>query len=267
MTPRCPRKAAFVLAATDQGTLIVNRFDYRMLDEQAGIGVGFNLLDNSAYDPQEVGVALAMLDLAKIFRGPGVVAVDCGANIGVHTVEWARAMTGWGAVTAFEAQERVYYALAGNLALNNCFNASARHAAVGAACGTLRVPVPDYQRPGSFGSLELRPRPDNEFIGQAIDYSPAATVEVPVVSLDSMPWPRLDFIKIDVEGMELEVLEGARQALARWRPMLIVEALKGDKARLQPWLEAQGYKVWAMGPNYVAVHATDPAAEQIRPGG
>lgn len=152
MSNRPARKAAFVLAATDQGTLIVNRFDYRMLDEKSGIGVGFNLLDTGACDPQEVKVALAMLDLAKIFRGPGVAAVDCGANIGVHTVEWARAMTGWGSVTAFEAQERVYYALAGNLALNNCFNASARHAAVGLACGTLRVPVPDYLRPGSFAA-------------------------------------------------------------------------------------------------------------------
>lgn len=65
--------------------------------------------------------------------------------------------------------------------------------------------------------------------------------------------------------MELEVLEGARQALARWRPMLIVEALKGEKARLQPWLEAAGYKVWAMGANYVAVHETDPAVEHIKP--
>src|SRR5260370_16749261 len=38
------------------------------------------------------------------------------------TIEWAKRMTGWGSVLAIEAQERIYYALAGNIALNNCFN-------------------------------------------------------------------------------------------------------------------------------------------------
>jgi FkbM family methyltransferase len=59
-----------------------------------------------------------------------VVALDCGANIGVHSVEWARLMKDWGSVIAVEAQERVFYALAGNLTLQNCFNARAIWAAV-----------------------------------------------------------------------------------------------------------------------------------------
>ena len=72
--------------------------------------------------------------------GDGVVVVDCGANIGVHTVAWAKGMTGWGQVLAIEAQERIFYALAGNITINNCFNARAFNAAVGAADGVLRVP-------------------------------------------------------------------------------------------------------------------------------
>lgn len=262
-----PRKAAFVLAATDHGTLIVNRFDYHMLSAESGIGVGFNLLENSAYEPAEFGVGVAMLELAKAFRGDGVVAVDCGANIGVHSVEWARAMTGWGRVLAFEAQERLYYALAGNLALNNCFNARARHAAVSDHCGTMQVPTPDYLRPGSFGSLELRQRPTNEFIGQEIDYADPQAAEIACLSLDSLELARLDFLKIDVEGMELEVLEGARASIRRSRPMMIVESLKSDQPKLQGWLEAEGYQVFAMGANYVAVHETDPARPLIKPAG
>lgn len=72
------RKAAFVLAATDHGPLILNRFDYKPLGPDDGIGVGYNLLLNSSYDMQEVRVGAAMLDLAHTFRGNGVVAVDCG---------------------------------------------------------------------------------------------------------------------------------------------------------------------------------------------
>jgi FkbM family methyltransferase len=55
------------------------------------------------------------------------VAIDCGANIGTHTIEWAKKMTGWGAVIGIEAQERIFYALAGNIAINNCFNALQRY--------------------------------------------------------------------------------------------------------------------------------------------
>lgn len=264
MPPAPPRKAAFVLAATDHGTLIVNRLDYKLLGPGEGIGVGYNLLETSACEPAEVRVGTGLLTLARQFRGDGVVAVDCGANLGVMTVEWARAMTGWGEVEAFEAQERLFYALAGNIALNNCLNARARHAAVGAASGRLRVPVPDYLRPGSFGSLEMRPSPENEFIGQAVDYGEAGTAEIAMVALDGLPWRRLDFLKIDVEGMELEVLEGARGAIERWRPLLVAESLKDRAGRLRPWLEERGYKVWGMGPNLAAVHKGDPAVTQIR---
>ena len=39
------------------------------------------------------------------YFGDGVMAIDCGANVGVHTLEWSRLMYGWGEVIAFEAQE------------------------------------------------------------------------------------------------------------------------------------------------------------------
>jgi FkbM family methyltransferase len=92
------------------------------------------------------------------------MAIDCGANIGVHTVEWARFMHGWGEVLAFEAQERIYYALAGNISINNCFNVRAFWAAVGHQNGSIQVPKPDYLIPASYGSLELIPSEHNEFI-------------------------------------------------------------------------------------------------------
>src|SRR5689334_1513572 len=109
------RKIAFVLAASDHGTMIVNRLDYRMVKENAGFGVGFQILETSSFDASEVDTALGLLELRRKYFGDGVVALDCGANIGVHTVEWAKRMTGWGMVKAFEAQERIFYALAGNI--------------------------------------------------------------------------------------------------------------------------------------------------------
>ena len=164
------RKLAFVLASSNHGTMIVNRFDYRMVDAQHGFGVGFQILETAQFDPLEVNMAVELLALRRKYHGDGVVALDCGANIGVHTVEWAKAMTGWGSVLAVEAQERIYYALAGNIAINNCFNALAVHGAVSSESGVLAIPNPNYFVPSSFGSLELRQSSANEYIGQPIDY-------------------------------------------------------------------------------------------------
>ena len=166
-----PRKIAFVLASTDHGTLIVNRFDYRMVNATAGFGVGYFLLENSSYEQQEGSVAMQLLALRRRHFGDGVVAVDCGANIGVHTVAWAKGMTGWGPWSRSRRRSASTMPSAGNIAINNCFNAHAIHAAVGAQDGMLRIPTPNYMAPASFGSLELRQSAANEFIGQEIDYS------------------------------------------------------------------------------------------------
>src|ERR1700756_1782003 len=106
------RKLAFVLASSSHGTMIVNRLDYRMLSADVGMGVGLQILEAGAFDPTEVKLAVELLALRRRHYGDGVLAIDCGANIGVHTIEWAIAMTGWGSVLAVEAQERIYYALA-----------------------------------------------------------------------------------------------------------------------------------------------------------
>lgn len=257
------RKLAFVLASAEHGTMIVNRFDYRMIDSNSGYGVGFQILETAAFDPEEVRLALQLLALRRQHHGDGVVALDCGANIGVHTVEWAKAMTGWGSVLAVEAQERIFYALAGNIAINNCFNAHAIHAAISSEPGTLNIPNPNYLVPSSFGSLELRQRSGNEFIGQSIDYG-AKTVPVSKVTLDGLNLGRVDFIKLDIEGMEMEALEGGRQTIERSRPIMLIEKIKTDSAELQNWLEARGYTVRPAGLNLLAIHSEDKALSNIQ---
>jgi FkbM family methyltransferase len=258
-----PHKLAFIMASTDHGTMIVNRFDQH-IDSGRIFGAGFQLLNKASYDPEEVALLVSLLDLRRKHYGDGVVAVDCGANLGVHTIEWAKHMTGWGVVLAFEAQERIYYALAGNVAINNCFNARVIHAAVTGEPGTMKMPKPDYLTHSSFGSLELRKRDTTEFIGQAIDYSEEKMVEVRTVSLDSFNFFRLDLLKIDVEGMELEVLAGAAKCIAANRPILLVEALKTDASALRGWLEQRDYLIVPSGLNLIAIHKADRCLESIR---
>jgi len=242
--------------------MIVNRFDYLRAGNDTGIGVGYQILEHSSYEASEVETVLRLLDLRRQYHGAGVIAVDCGANIGVYSVEWARHMSQWGEVLAIEAQERIYYALAGNLALNNCFNARALHAVVGNVVGTMRIPQPDYLAPGSFGSLELRQTETTEFIGQPIDYR-GRLAEVRTLTLDSLNLSRLDLLKVDVEGMEIEVLEGARVLIESQRPIIIAEYLKTDRQRLTGMLNGLGYRQFTLGLNLLALHEADPAGARV----
>jgi len=258
------RKLVFVMVSTNHGTMIVSRLDYHLTSATGGVGVGLQLLEEGRYDPNEINLAIDMLARRRKHYGDGVVAIDCGANIGVHTIEWATIMTGWGSVISIEAQERIYYALAGNIAINNCFNATAIHAAVSSESGTMAIPNPNYLVPSSFGSLELRQRKNNEFIGQAVDYT-RKTATVRKLALDELDLPRLDLIKIDVEGMEIEALEGAKEIIRRTHPIMLIEKLKSDAGQLRQWLSAHGYEMVDVGINILAIHSNDRTLSELKP--
>lgn len=258
------RPIAYVLAATNHGSMIVNWKDRYDVGAGQEIGVGAQLLANSAFDPDEVRLALNILDTRRKHFGNGVVAIDGGANVGVHTLEWARHMAAWGQVTAFEAQEFVFYALAGNLALNNCINARARWSALGEQVGSIDIPEPDYLTAASFGSLELRRRANTEFIGQKVSYAAEDLVRTPMVTIDSLEFARLDFLKLDVEGMEIDVLRGARATLERCNPIVMAEVIKSDQQQLIGFLQAAGYsKIGLSGLNLVAFHDSDPSRDDF----
>lgn len=255
------RPIAFVQASTNHGSMLVNRFDYRLVGE-SGYGVGFQLLNYSSFDPSEINIALQLLQTRRTNYGDGVVAIDCGANIGAHTIEWAKHMFGWGEVIAFEAQERIFYALAGNITLNNCFNARAIWAAVGSSTGEIGVPIPNYLTPSSFGSLEIRKKDTTEFIGQDINYDKLMPTRM--MPIDSLNLKRLDFIKIDIEGMEMEALLGAKNTIRENLPQLLIEKIKSNENDILDFLKNFGYKFFPLGINILAVHGSDPASNQIQ---
>lgn len=167
---------------------------------------------------------------AQILK-PGMVAMDVGANIGVHTVFMAQAVGSGGAVFAFEPQRVVHQLLCANLALNSLNNVMTWHAAVGPKAGTIIVPPIRYDLEGNFGGVALG------------DHERGETV--PVVALDALPLRSCHFIKIDVEGMEAQVLEGARQMIARLRPILYVENDRKEKSQaLIEALFAMDYRLY-----------------------
>jgi FkbM family methyltransferase len=140
---------------------------------------------------------------------PGATVVEVGANIGGHTVHLAKLVGPSGRVFAFEPQHVIFGLLCANLTLNEQPHVQAIHAAVGDSTGTAQIPVLDPHALLNFGGVSVGPS--------------AVSDTVPLVRLDDYPLTSLRLLKIDVEGMEIDVLRGARQTIAAHRPMLYVE--------------------------------------------
>jgi FkbM family methyltransferase len=173
-------------------------------------------------------------------------------------------MHGWGHVVAIEAQERLFYALAGNLVLHNCFNARAIWGAIGNEDGFIDIPEPDYCKASSFGSFELRQSLGTENIGQVIDYD-RPTSRVRAFKLDNALFPRIDLIKITVEGMEFDVLQGARDMIARYKPMIFLKVIKVDRGQIERFMTDLSYRTFSHGVmNVLAVHKDDPVIKSIQ---
>ena len=174
---------------------------------------------------------------AQILR-PGMTVVDAGANIGVHTLGFAELVGPSGQVFAFEPQRALYHLLCGNLALNGYSRVSAFQAGLASTARSMTVPAAELSgRVNSSGASDARPR---------------ACEQVPTATLDSFDLVGCHFIKIDVDGMELDVLKGASETLVKHHPVLYVaNNQRSNSPDLIQWLLDQQYRLyWHLPPLY-----------------
>jgi FkbM family methyltransferase len=134
---------------------------------------------------------------------PGGFAVDVGASVGLHTIALARAVGPSGRVEAFEAEPRLAPFLERTLQVNGMSQVNLHELALGARNGTVSFNV---ARTIGHSSLYALDEPG----------SVREQVRVRMKRLDSVipAKSRVDVMKIDVEGAELDVLHGARRVLA-----------------------------------------------------
>ncbi len=194
--------------------MIINRFD---------TGVSWQLFLFGTHEAEVVDFGLDLIRECKDVYGEGVNIIDVGANIGTCTIPWAKQCAKWGKVTAFEPQERIYYALAGNIVLNNLMNASAIHGAVSDKSGSILVPKLNYEIASNFGGIAMKDGLLRHDPGQPISYDKQNMHNTHCYALDDAGLRRLDILKIDVEGMELDVLKGAEDIISELKPVIITE--------------------------------------------
>jgi FkbM family methyltransferase len=178
-----------------------------------------------AYIPHDIYIGRAMdlygeysereVQFVSALLRKGSVVIECGANIGCHTIPMARIVGQEGRIIAFEPQRFIHSFLCANVALNDMHNITVERAGVGGERKTMGVPSLDYSQRGNFGGCQLLPS------------SPEL---VSVAPIDDIEITSLDLIKMDIEGMEFEALLGAQRTIARLRPMVVLEGSHEQEA-------------------------------------
>lgn len=203
------KTARNVLLNCDHGTMIINRFDCN----HERVGHGQWLLDHGNTSTIEV---LYCWDKIKHKRDP--IIFDIGANIGTYTT-WMSRIFPEGKVYSFEPQRAVFQMLCGNVAINNLYNVHAYNYAIGDNESRIEVNEPNYFGNEDYGTFSL--------VENVIEN---VTSEKLIVEVKTLDWfvnfysvPYVDLIKIDVEGMDMSVLEGARKTIEKHHPFIFIE--------------------------------------------
>ncbi len=189
----------------------------------------------------------------------GGVALDVGANYGQYTRVLAACVGREGVVHAFEPARTTFRCLRRNVRVLRLRNVRLWNAALAEKPGEAAFHVP-VKGPGRYGPA----------LASLVPPQGAALVErVEVRSIDALTaagaWPRVDFVRCDVEGAEGALLRGARATLARWRPPMLIEfhprlmARMGDDAdESAALLRALGYTLMRLAEDGLAPLAGTP---------
>ena len=80
-----------------------------------------------------------------------------------------------------------------------------------------------------------------------------------MIAIDNFQLDRLDLVKLDIEGMEEDAINGAMNSINRHKPILMIEHIKSNKEKLSKKLIPIGYRVYGIGLNFLMVHEEDPS--------
>jgi FkbM family methyltransferase len=217
-------------------TVRVTWYDGMHLELRVGTDIS-RLMFLGEIDPNE----FAFLDT---FLQPGMCALDVGANEGLYTLFLRRRVGVQGHVIAIEPSTRELAHLRRNLALNSFADVEIHATAIGEKKGTARLHLAEDDHAG-HNALGLPAAPWVRVTSE---------LEVPLNTLDQLAtncqWPKIDLIKLDVEGMEFAALRGAEALLAKDRPLILFEGepesltLRGaGLPETLLWLRQRGYAV------------------------
>lgn len=176
---------------------------------------------------REGGAEPELENLGKLVRGRGA-AIDVGANVGLFSYRLAQIFR---KVVAFEVNRD----LIEDLAAWNPGNIEIITKGLSSSAAELTLHIPVLRGVPLVGWASLAP-------GNCPDTDEHLTRHVEVITLDSLGLTGISFIKIDVEGHELEVLRGGEKTLAANQPVLLIEIKDRNLAGVRSLLAGLGYR-------------------------
>lgn len=169
------------------------------------------------------------------------VAVDAGANLGAHSIAMAQLDA---TVHAFEVDRILFNYVTANTALNGLLNLHTYHKALSNVTGNVRVGVKNFKRVYNFGTESTF-----DLHGKYNTYAGFEVVEATTLDKVGQSWPRCDVIKIDVQGMDMEVLYGATATIKKHSPVVLIEAEDGSSREISNFFKsfnpASPYDCWS----------------------
>lgn len=192
----------------------------------AGDVLVLDLIRADCFEPDQTEIIRASLPQGGVF-------IDVGANIGYFSIVAAKCVGPTGLVYAFEPVEDIYRVLCRNVRLNELHNVRPENLACFSSPGVMAM-----ERTQDSGKSHL----------SDADSQNARPVRVTTVDeyIAHAGVGRIDFIKIDAEGSDFEVLQGARRTVERFRPAIMLEVdhlsrFGGSHADVAAFCDAYAY--------------------------
>lgn len=188
----------------------------------------------------------------RSYLSPGSICIDVGAQMGYLSLAMATSANRTTIVHAFEPEDHNAARFAENMSINSISNVHLHRQAVSNVEGSLRLYFSKTDNAGTHSTLYNERTVTEEFVT-----IPATTLDAFV---QSSGIKRVDLIKVDVEGAEFEVLQGADHVLRTFRPRVILELC--DALQIERGLSSRQIKEFMAERGYSAYIIADDGSEQ-----
>jgi len=195
------------------------------------VGIGRNIQVYGEWSQLEMDFLLTLINENDI-------VLDVGANIGSHTLPFAKKVGPNGRVYAFEPQNKISQMLSVTLAMNDILNTFVISLPAGNIPGdVVQIPQFNYQEVFNFGGASIK---DNFY---------SSYYHLPTICIDDLNLPKCQLIKADVEGFEYEVISGAEHTIYKFKPFLYLENNRQEQLiDIQKFLSKFNYAIFAHMP-------------------
>lgn len=185
-------------------------------------------------------------EFVKLIINKNDYVMDVGANLGYHTITLSELVGNDGKVYSFEPQRIIYQQLNSNIFSNGLDNVYSYNNAVGEDERYVNIVEPDYhfnQNIINTGNTGINHKNAGKNVKQ--------------ITIDSLQLPKLNFIKLDIQGSELSALKGASNTISKFRPYMYIEIEESqlinfniNKNDLINYIKEIGYNLYKIHVNY-----------------